>query len=75
MQSCRSDNGGAVVTPITMESIIKKLGFNPLRYNYFENVEGEDDNWTSPFKDLSTEEVEFIYNEALADPECYAKNQ
>ncbi|GEM_PF-6442556 len=60
---------------ITMESIIEKLGFDPLRHDYFVGVEGEDDNWESPFKDLSIEEVRFIGKAAHADPMCYVKNQ
>lgn len=60
---------------ITMESIIEKLGYDPLRHDYFVGIEGEDDNWESPFKDLSIEEVRFIGKAAHADPMCYAKNQ
>lgn len=60
---------------ITMESIIEKLGFDPLRHDYFAGVEGEDDNWESPFKDLSIEKVRFIRKAAHNDPMCYAKNQ
>lgn len=75
MQEYWSDNGGPVMADITMESIIEKLGFDPLRHDYFVGVEGEDDNWVSPFKGLSREEVKFIYDAALADPMCYAKNQ
>ena len=60
---------------ITMESIIEKLGFDPLRHDYFVGVEGEDDNWESPFKGLTSEEVLFIHQAAIADPMCYAKNQ
>lgn len=60
---------------ITMESIIKKLGFNPLRHDYCARIDYEDDNWESPFKGLTSEEVLFIYHAALADPECYAKNR
>ena len=60
---------------ITMESIKNKLGFDPLKYNYCKGEIGEDDNWENPFKDLSNEEILFIYHAALADPKCYAKNQ
>ncbi|MBM6991417.1 MAG: hypothetical protein I3I98_08525 [Mobilibacterium timonense] len=60
---------------ITMESIIKKLGFDPLRYNYSKGIDWEDDNWESPFKGLTSEEVLFIHQAAIADPMCYAKNQ
>lgn len=56
---------------ITLESITEKLGFNPLRHKYCTN-EYEDDNWESPFKNLTDEEVDFIFNAALSDPECYA---
>ena len=60
---------------ITMESIIEKLGFDPLRHDYFVGVEGEDDNWESPFKDLTLEEVKFLIEVAHNDPMCYTKNQ
>ena len=60
---------------ITMESIIEKLGYDPLRHDYFVGVEGEDDNWESPFKDLTLEEVKFLIEVAHNDPMCYAKNQ
>jgi len=60
---------------ITMESIIKKLGYNPLRHDYFKGIDWEDDNYESPFKNLSLEEVRFIAKAAHDDPMCYAKNQ
>ena len=60
---------------ITMEGIIEELGYNPLRHDYFVGIEGEDDNWESPFKDLSLEEVRFLIEAAHKDPMCYAKNQ
>lgn len=57
---------------ITMEGITKKLGFNPLRHEY---PKGDgwmiDDNWENPFKGLTHEEIHFIYEAALADPECW----
>lgn len=59
---------------ITIESISEKLGFNPLRYQYCDG-RGEDDNFDNLFKDLSIEEINFIYNAALADPKCLAVNQ
>ncbi len=59
---------------ITLESISEKLGFNPLRHDYGLS-DYEDDNWDNPFKDLSIEEIDFIYNAAINDPMCYAKNQ
>lgn len=60
---------------ITMGSIIKKLGFDPLRHNYCKGIDWEDDNWENPLRGLSSEELMFIYHAALADPKCYAKNQ
>ena len=60
---------------ITMESIIKKLGFDPLKRNYSVGIEGEDDNWDNPFKGLTPDELKFIHKAALVDPKCYAKNQ
>lgn len=60
---------------ITLESITKKLGYNPLRHQYCTNDIGEDDNWENPFKDLTIEEIDFIFHAAMNDPMCYAKNQ
>ena len=60
---------------ITMEGIIKKLGFDPLKKDYSAGIEGEDDNWENPFNGLTPDELKFVHNAALADPKCYSKNQ
>lgn len=57
---------------ITMESIIEKLGFNPLRYEYCTKGH-EDDNWENLFEGLSDEELEFLIEAAHNDPECWIK--
>lgn len=59
---------------ITLESISKKLGYNPLRHDYGLKA-CEDDNWENPFKDLTLEEIDFIFHAAVNDPMCYARNQ
>ena len=57
---------------ITLESISAKLGFNPLRHTYYTGTD-EDDSAESPFKDLTIDEVRFIYEEALKDSECWTR--
>ena len=60
---------------ITLESITEKLGFNPLRHQYCTNDDYIDDNWENPFKDLTIEEIDFIFNAAINDPKCRASYQ
>ena len=55
---------------ITLESITKKLGYNPLTHTYCTN-DYEDDNWENPFADLSIEEIDFIYRAAKDNPESW----
>ncbi len=46
---------------ITLESITKKLGFNPLTYQYFTGtVSHEDDSIPNPLSKLSIDELDFI---------------
>ena len=58
---------------MTLESIIQKLGFNPLERRC--TAECEDDNYLNPYKDLSEEEMRFLFNSALADPRCSANSK
>ena len=56
---------------VTMEGIIKKLGFHPLEHDYF----ADHDGWRmyddyNPFKGLSLEEIEFIGKAAHNNPKC-----
>ena len=60
---------------VTLESIIKKLGFNPLKYKPNSDGWTIDDNWDSPFKSLTDEELDFVFNAAISDPKCYAINR
>ena len=56
---------------ITFDSIIKKLGFNPLRHTYCTN-DYEDDNWVNPFQALTVQEIQFLFDAAISDPNCRA---
>ena len=55
---------------ITLDSITKKLGYNPLWHEYTTG-DGENDNYENPFKNLSDEEIDFIFHAAINDPECW----
>ena len=41
--------------------ICEKLGFIPSEYTAKETTVTEDDNWTNPFSVLTTEEINFLY--------------
>lgn len=57
---------------ITIESIEKKLGFNPLTHRYVNlDFPGEDDSIDNPLVGLSDEELDYIISIAENDPRCW----
>lgn len=42
------------------ESICKKLGFEPRNYK-FPDFQTEDEAWNDPFKVLSAEDIDYLY--------------
>ena len=60
----------------TMESIIKKLGFDPLDpkvYGYGQECV-EDDSKPDPLAGLTREELEVVYETALKEPRAWIKS-
>ena len=58
---------------VTLESIEKKLGFDPLLLDQQEDLSEayEDDSKENPYKDLTLEELKCIREAALKDPRCW----
>ena len=42
------------------DAICKKLGFEPRNFKY-PDFETEDDSWESPFKGLTSDEIDYLY--------------
>lgn len=42
------------------DAICKKLGFEPRDFK-FPDFETEDDSWESPFKGLTSDEIDYLY--------------
>lgn len=59
---------------ITMESIEKKLGFNPITYDWLNNPLdiGTDAN-PDAYKGLTKEEVDFVFEESLKHGPTYTR--
>ena len=57
----------------TIESITKKLGYNPLTHQYLNGVDCEDDSIPNPYSELSIEELDCIIAAAKNDPRCWTR--